>query len=87
MIDVVDSSGECVRVDGRGLLRSAPARLRLNGRWEPVIAWAGPWPYVERWWDPSAHRRRARFQLQAASDLAVLAYIEGGRWWAEATYD
>lgn len=27
-----------------------PLRLRLGSRWEPVIAWAGPWRLVGRWW-------------------------------------
>jgi protein ImuB len=41
----------------------------------------------ERWWDPPASRRRARFQLLTGSGAAHLAAVEGGRWWIEATYD
>jgi protein ImuB len=34
-----------------------------GGPWAPVRAWAGPWCVDERWWDPIAHRRRARLQV------------------------
>ena len=27
-----------------------PTRVRLAGRWEPVVAWAGPWRRLGRWW-------------------------------------
>jgi protein ImuB len=67
--------------------RSArPERGRAGGD-EAITRWAGPWPVEERWWDPPAHRRRARFQLQTSSGAAYLAAVEGGRWWIEATYD
>lgn len=52
-----------------------------------VVAWAGPWLADERWWDPPAHRRRARFQVATADGRAHLLAVEGGRWWVEATYD
>ena len=54
---------------------------------DEVVAWAGPWLADERWWDPPAHRRRARFQVVTADGRAHLLAIEGGCWWAEATYD
>jgi protein ImuB len=28
----------------------SPARVRLGSRWEPVLAWAGPWRHTGRWW-------------------------------------
>jgi protein ImuB len=52
-----------------------------------VRAWAGPWLYDERWWDPIGHRRRARFQVVLEDGTAHLLTIEAGRWWVEATYD
>jgi protein ImuB len=52
-----------------------------------VVAWAGPWPADERWWDPATHRRRARFQLLTDDGAAHLAVVEAGRWWLEAVYD
>ncbi len=27
-----------------------PTRVRLASRWEPVVAWAGPWKRTGRWW-------------------------------------
>ena len=86
--DVRDAYGITVRVTGRGLCTGAPARLTIaGGSTEDVVSWAGPWLVDERWWDPPAHRRRARFQLVTASGAAHLAGVEGGRWWIEATYD
>jgi protein ImuB len=52
-----------------------------------VVAWAGPWLLDERWWDPRAGRRRARFQLMGEDGTAHLCFIEGNQWWIEATYD
>ena len=67
---------------------SAPARLSIDGGpLVEVVAWAGPWPADERWWDPQARRRRARFQLLLADGTARLVFLEGGCWWLEATYD
>ncbi|MGI8685004.1 MAG: DNA polymerase Y family protein [Acidimicrobiales bacterium] len=85
--EVVAHSGESVGVTGRGAVTAAPARLSVDGgRWTPVTGWAGPWPADERWWDTAAHRRRARFQVVAGGTAWLLA-LEGGRWWAEASYD
>ena len=56
-------------------------------RAEEVTAWAGPWPADERWWDPAAHRRRARIQVVLADGCAHLLSLEAGSWSVEATYD
>jgi protein ImuB len=85
--DVVDASGAPVRVTGRGLCSAGPARVAIGDAWDEIVAWAGPWPVDERWWDPPERRRRARFQLLTARGAAHLAAVEGGRWWIEATYD
>lgn len=86
--DVVDREGEAVGVSGRGLADTMPTGLRVaGGPCVDVVAWAGPWPVDERWWDPPTHRRRARFQVVTADGWARLVMIEGGRWWVEATYD
>src|SRR6201989_2094455 len=45
-----------------------------------VTGWAGPWPLSERWWDPSAAWRRARFQLATEDGRAWLAVLQDGRW-------
>ncbi len=95
--ELVSSSGEPVRVSGRGLLSAPPARLSVDGNlWEPVAAWAGPWPSDERWWSRS-RRRGARLQVvspvvspavteKVAGEVARLLVAERGRWWVEATY-
>ena len=80
---VVDKEGVTVGVSGRGLVTAPPAKLNDV----EITGWAGPWPVDERWWDPPAHRRRARFQLTTADGAAYLASIEGGRWYIEAAYD
>ena len=80
---VVDGDGVTVGVTGRGLLTGEPARLDD----ESIAAWAGPWPVDERWWDPPAHRRRARLQVVTASGAAYLVAVEGGQWFIEAAYD
>lgn len=86
--EVVDATGACVQVTGRGFCSAEPTRLSVDGGpWCELVGWAGPWPVDERWWDPPEHRRRARFQLLAGGGAAHLAAVEGGRWWIEATYD
>jgi protein ImuB len=76
-----------VTVDARGLLSAAPGWLRVSGAWARIVAWAGPWPVDERWWDPSAHQRLARLQVTSQEDMAYLLRLVDGRWWVEATYD
>lgn len=86
--EVVDAAGAAVRVSGRGLPTATPARLSVaGGPWVSVAAWAGPWPLDQRWWDPEAHRRQARFQVLTAEGVGHLLTLEGGRWWVEAIYD
>jgi protein ImuB len=85
---VVDATGAPVGVTGRYAATAPPARLATAGRPPAdLIAWAGPWPADERWWDPATSRRRARFQLLAADGTGWLVALEDGRWWAEAVYD
>jgi protein ImuB len=86
--EVVDAAGRPVRVSGRGEASAEPARITFpKSSPRAITAWAGPWPVDERWWDPEAHRRRARFQLVLEGGDAHLVSVEGGRWWVEATYD
>ncbi len=85
--EVTDDAGQLVTVTGRCVLSAAPARLVI-GREPPrrITAWAGPWPLSERWWDPGAARRRARFQLATDDGRAWLAVVRGSRWLIEAGY-
>jgi protein ImuB len=92
--DLVDASGQPVGVSGRGMVTAAPARLSVashpSGRtsvWHEVVAWAGPWPVDERWWDPTDHRRLARFQVVTEDGTARLLILDGGRWFGDAVYD
>ena len=58
-----------------------------NRRWTDVVAWAGPWPVDERWWDPDTRHRRARFQVTLTDGTAHLLTVENGAFSVEATYD
>jgi protein ImuB len=87
-VEVVNGEGRLVTVTGRGEHSAAPARMTVDGgRPRRVVAWAGPWPADEHWWDPPHHRRRARFQLLTDDGAAHLVVVEAGRWWLEALYD
>ena len=85
--EVTDEAGRVVTVTGRCVISAEPAHLTIEG--EPVrrvTGWAGPWPLSERWWDPVAARRRARFQLLTGDGRAWLAAVQDGRWLIEAGY-
>ncbi len=85
-VEVVDTTGAACGVSGRGMLNGEPSRLSIaGGPWEPITAWAGPWPVHERWW--SVRRRRARFQVVTADGAARLLCTERAQWWVEALYD
>ena len=95
-VAVVDAAGRPVVVTGRGEVSASPAGLGPEApaaagpttrRPAPIVAWAGPWPCDERWWDSRGHRRRARLQVVTADGTARLLVVEAGRWWVEATYD
>jgi protein ImuB len=77
-----------VQVSGRGDVSSVPARLTI-GNQPPrrIVAWSGPWPVDERWWDDAGHQRLARFQVVTDDGIARLVTIEGGRWKLAAVYD
>ena len=85
--DVTDDAGDAVTVTGRCVISAAPAWLAADG--VPLLritGWAGPWPLSERWWDPAAARRRARFQLLTDDGRAWLAAVQDGRWLIEGGY-
>jgi protein ImuB len=87
-VEVRDGEGRGVTVSGRAEVSASPDRLLRPGRPPAaVVAWAGPWPLDERWWDRARHRRRARFQVVDATGAAHLLALHDGRWWLEATYD
>jgi protein ImuB len=84
--DVLDASSQRVRVSSRMMTSAPPAWLSIGSSSTAVVAWAGPWPVDERWWDVVEHRRRARFQLLTADGVARLVALEDSSWWIEATY-
>jgi len=80
--------GRSVTVTARGLVTGSPTRFTPEAGREtmPVEAWAGPWPIDELWWDDTAARQVARFQLVGADGSAWLLVVEDGQWWTEAQY-
>ena len=83
-----DPTGAPVRVTGRGVISAPPARLVIDGRSPAaVVAWAGPWPSSERWWDHARHRRRARLQILIDGGMACLVTLERGHWQVSAVWD
>jgi protein ImuB len=86
--EVVDAEGRRVGVTARVVLSAVPDRVSVAGGGpDEVTSWAGPWPADERWWDRTAHRRRARLQICTRAGTAYLLTLEAGGWMVEATYD
>ncbi len=96
-VEVLDGAGELLGVNGRGIVSARPATLRLlsgddasgwrRGRPRAIVAWAGPWPVEQRWWEPDHHRRLARFQMVTDDHDGYLVVAEHRRWWISARYD
>ena len=87
-IAVHDARGRAVSVDERGELSSPPAvMVSPTGSRRELIAWAGPWPLDERWWDPAAARTASRFQVVDGQGSAWLLVLDAEGWWAEGRYD
>lgn len=86
-VDFTDSGGRPLSVSGRGRLSGRPGRLVTSSGARAVAGWAGPFPFDERWWDPSSHRRRARMQVLLEDGSAHLLALERGTWRMEASYD
>lgn len=86
-VELRDSGGHLVGVNGRGVLSEVPVSVAVAGgpRWD-IRSWAGPWCIDERWWDPTGHRRSARLQVLVDSGAHLLS-LESGQWRLEATYD
>jgi len=75
-------------VDGRGTPSGVPATLAVQGQPpSAIVAWAGPWPIDEQWWDTAARRRRARLQVVTEDGEASLLALDRGRWVVEGSYD
>jgi protein ImuB len=89
-VSLVAADGRDVAVDERGAVTHAPDRFtdRPAGA-DPrrVVAWAGPWPVQERWWDAGSSRRVQRMQIVEDSGDAWLLALDDDGWRAEARYD
>ena len=85
-VQLRDAAGNPVTVTGRARVTGAPAVLIMAGETLQVTAWAGPWPYDERRWNPSTARRRARMQCETSDGRAWLLVVEGGVWRVEGVY-
>jgi protein ImuB len=87
-VELLDASAEPVLVDGRGHA-ATPAWFRpgLGEHRRAVQGWAGPWPILQRWWDPAQALRADRFQIVDDDGEAWLLLGAAGSWWAEARYD
>jgi protein ImuB len=87
--EVVDDAGRPVAVTDRGAVTAAPSRFRW-GRpelpWQPVSAWAGPWPTDDSWW-AGGQGLTSRFQVVAADGRAWLLVCSQDGWALEAGYD
>lgn len=87
-IGVEDPAGRPVTIDVRGALSGPPAvMVSPTGGRRDLVAWAGPWPLQERWWDAEAVRDAHRFQTVDDEGVAWLLVLDEGGWWAEGRYD
>lgn len=90
--EVVDDAGREVCVTDRGVVSGEPRRFRVTSRdghglpWQPVTAWAGPWPTDEGWWSGGSGPT-ARFQVVGADGRAWLLVRTPEGWSLEAGYD
>lgn len=87
--EVVDDAGHDVRVTDRGVVSGEPRRFRVGDGvlpWQPVTAWAGPWPADEGWWSGGVGPT-ARFQVVGADGRAWLLVCGPEGWALEAGYD
>ncbi len=91
--EVVDDAGREVQVTDRGVVTGEPRRFRVvravDGQslpWQPVTAWAGPWPADEGWW-AGGSGIAARFQVVGADGRAWLLLRAPEGWTLEAAYD
>lgn len=87
-VSLRDGDGEALSCDASSL-SGQPAEMVLAGARHRVTAWAGPWPVVERWWDPERARHRYRLQLLDGEGVGWLVSRlgESGQWVVEARYD
>ena len=83
--------GDAIGV-GEGQQAAEPARVLINDVVYDVVAWAGPWPVEECWWDQRRARRTVRLQLlvrdvgSLSVTRAMIAVLERSVWRLAAWY-
>jgi protein ImuB len=94
MTTVVGAAGQPVAVTERGTVSCEPVRFTVTSSrggdspaWQPIDAWAGPWPVDEQWWEGGDRRPVARFQVVGVDGRAWLMRCDGDQWWTEAAYE
>jgi protein ImuB len=85
-VQLLGGDGAPIVVTGRSRLTAPPARLVVRGERLAVTGYAGPWPYVEQWWNAAEAHRRARLQVTTDDGRAWQLAVEGGTWRAEGIY-
>jgi len=101
--EVLDEARRTVTVTERGAVSGTPYRFRFTGDqpgqerlpWQPVAAWAGPWPVDEAWWTGAGTAggeggtavMASRFQVVGVDGRAWLLGWDAHGWRAEAGYD
>lgn len=86
-VEVLDADGQSVVISGRGEVSAEPVTVVIGGARHPVVAWAGPWPLLEHWWDPRHRRRMARLQVVLGDGRAHLLAVEQRQWSLMGSYD
>lgn len=61
-----------------------PTRVRLSTRWEPVLAWAGPWRRLGKWW--AEEQPSALYQIVTSAG-AMLCRTTDGQTFVVGVYD
>ena len=91
-IAVLDSHQRPLVVNARHAMSAEPARVLINDVVYDVVAWAGPWPVEECWWDQRRARRTVRLQLLVRDvgslpvTRAMIAVLERSVWRLAAWY-
>jgi protein ImuB len=90
-IAVCGTDGRPVSVTSRHAMSDDPAVVRMGATTYDVLAWAGPWPVEECWWDARRARRAVRLQLLlrergTEQTRAMIAVLEHRVWRLAAWY-
>ena len=92
--EVVDDAGRDVCVTDRGVVSGEPRRFRVAGAgdgqglpWQPVTAWAGPWPTDESWWSGGTGPIAPASRSSAPTDVPGCCCARPTGWSLEAGYD